>query len=127
MTQQGMVMGLKGKRTLHRVKHVRCPYCLAPAVYLSHPSIRDGWPGCYVAKGDARENQVVGAVCPNCNAPRPAEEDLGEQVFEDDKIVESNADGTMDILIEGTVYRLTAEQVKKLADQDAAFKPLVRK
>ncbi len=55
-----------------------CKKCQAPGRYLSEDSIRDGWPGCYVAKGDEREGQPVEGDCPNCGAPRPKSEALGE-------------------------------------------------
>jgi hypothetical protein len=48
----------------------KCPHCGAPGVYQSDVSIQNGWPGCWVPKGDARDHQPVGAVCPNCGAPR---------------------------------------------------------
>jgi hypothetical protein len=48
----------------------KCTRCGAPGVYHSDVSIQEGWPGCWVPKGDARDHQPVGDVCPNCSAPR---------------------------------------------------------
>lgn len=54
-----------------------CAACRAPGVWKSEPSIKEGWPGCWVEPGDILKDQPVGPQCPNCGAERPGDRSLG--------------------------------------------------
>ena len=65
------------KSTFHRTVIRACRHCGAPGRFLSHPSIRDGWPGCYVEPDDHRNGMnILEGDCPNCGKPRPPVEEL---------------------------------------------------
>lgn len=73
---------LERRQSLEAIRHRPCVGCGAPARHLSHDSIREGWPGCWVPRGDPREGTGVraGESCPNCGATRSVanDDDLGE-------------------------------------------------
>ncbi len=73
----GVTLGLH-RKSLHATKVLACRKCGAPGRFLSHESIRKGWPGCYDASLPASHSEPVGDFCPNCGAARPKDDDLGE-------------------------------------------------
>jgi len=66
------------RQSLQAVVVRSCTQCGAPGNFKSHDRIRDGWPGCYVPPGHPMDTQLVGDVCPNCGADRPAHEPKGD-------------------------------------------------
>lgn len=63
------------KQSVHAVVLRACGQCGAPGAYSKEKRVQDGWPGCY---DPTRDQQPVGAVCPNCKALRPSPEVKGE-------------------------------------------------
>lgn len=68
--EQAAVMTHGIRRTLAASVIPACGGCRAPGSYVSHESVRAGWPGCYVEPDDERLGQRVGDECPNCGASR---------------------------------------------------------
>lgn len=69
--------GIEIKRTLSAHVTLACRKCGAPGIYKNHPSIKEGWPDCYVEADDERLEQPVGDTCPNCGSQRPKNVQLG--------------------------------------------------
>src|SRR5262245_32919526 len=72
--QKSVVFGITRKSLEAVVVHA-CPKCEAPGVYKMDDRTKQFWPGAYDPK---RNNEPVGAICPNCGAQRSRDRQLGE-------------------------------------------------
>jgi predicted RNA-binding Zn-ribbon protein involved in translation (DUF1610 family) len=72
---------LHRRQSLELVVNRSCPHCGAPAFYRSHESIKNGWPGAWVAPQSSLEGHFVGEVCPNCHLDRNVKSESHGEVW----------------------------------------------
>jgi hypothetical protein len=63
------------RKSLEAIKIFACKNCEAPGIYKNDPRTAQNWPGCF---DPSRNNQPVGATCPNCGKSRGSDQNLGE-------------------------------------------------